>query len=65
MLVGFPRQGECAEGIQSFRSPEMLHVWLIDHPAGRFSPMMHLDDDTLQRLIKQKAAKQKAAKQLP
>ena len=56
MVIGSPRKGECAEGGLSFRSPEMLHVWLLDHPAGRFSPMMHLDDATLQELIRQESA---------
>jgi uncharacterized membrane protein len=32
-------KGECAEGIPVMRSPEMFHVWLIDHPLGRFTEM--------------------------
>jgi uncharacterized membrane protein len=32
-------QGRCAEGIPVMRSPEMFHVWFIDHPLGRFSEM--------------------------
>ena len=31
--------GECAEGIPIARSPEMFHVWFIDHPLGRFTEM--------------------------
>jgi uncharacterized membrane protein len=33
------RNGQCAEGIPVMRSPEMLHVWFIDHPLGRFTEM--------------------------
>jgi len=32
-------RGRCAEGIPVMRSPEMFHVWFIDHPLGRFSEM--------------------------
>jgi uncharacterized membrane protein len=31
--------GTCAEGIPVDRTPEMFHVWFIDHPLGRFSDM--------------------------
>jgi uncharacterized membrane protein len=31
--------GQCAEGIPVTRTPEMLHVWFIDHPLGRFTEM--------------------------
>lgn len=32
-------KGQCAEGIPVTRTPEMLHVWFIDHPLGRFTEM--------------------------
>ena len=32
-------KGECAEGEPVTRTPEMLHVWFIDHPLGRFTEM--------------------------
>ena len=32
-------QGRCAEGVPVSRTPEMFHVWFIDHPLGRFSEM--------------------------
>lgn len=35
--------GECAEGVVSHRSPEMMHLWLIDHPDGPFATKMHLE----------------------
>jgi len=56
VAIGAATLGECEEGELSFRSPEMLHVWLFDHPGGRFSAMMHLSDDDLQELIRQQAA---------
>ena len=33
-------EGECASGKASRRSPEMMHVWMIDHPHGRFATRM-------------------------
>ena len=27
----------CDQGISTDRSPEMIHVWLVDHPEGRFA----------------------------
>ena len=34
--------GECEKGVSRHRSPEMLHVWLIDHPRGIFTSGMML-----------------------
>jgi uncharacterized membrane protein len=31
--------GKCAEGVPVTRTPEMFHVWFIDHPLGRFTEM--------------------------
>ncbi len=37
-------QGHCAKGeILLKRSPEMLHVWFVDHPEGRFATSMSID----------------------
>jgi len=36
-------EGRCAEGVPSHVSPEMLHVWFVDHPKGPFSTQMHLE----------------------
>ncbi len=55
MVIGSPRRGKCEVGNLSFRSPEMLHVWRLDHPAGKFSPMMHLDNETVQRLLAERS----------
>ncbi len=35
--------GTCAEGVANHRSPEMIHVWLTDHPDGPFATKMHLE----------------------
>lgn len=38
--VGDPdANGKCAEGIPVMQTPEMFHVWFIDHPLGRFTHM--------------------------
>ena len=37
-------EGNCAEGIPVTKTPEMLHVWFIDHPLGRFTEMKIVDD---------------------
>lgn len=34
--------GSCLRGEPSYRSPEMLHTWLIDHPKGPFATSMIL-----------------------
>ena len=41
--VGWAMDGKtCDRGVGSHRSPEMLHVWLIDRPNGPFSTSMHV-----------------------
>jgi hypothetical protein len=47
LIVGQPEQGRCTRGVPQRRSPEMLHVWLIDHPAGQFSSQMNVTPDAL------------------
>lgn len=32
-------EGNCAEGEPVTRTPEMLHVWFMEHPLGRFTEM--------------------------
>ncbi len=39
--VGMPDEnGKCATGTLAMRSPEMLHVWFVDHPLGPFAAAM-------------------------
>jgi len=45
--------GWCEVGIPSTRSPEMLHVWLFDHPDGRFATRMGLSAELLKMGIEQ------------
>jgi len=49
--------GECTTGGEPIhRSPEMVHVWLIDHPRGAFSTGMTLPADVLREgLVKRRA----------
>ncbi|MFB6345152.1 MAG: WG repeat-containing protein [bacterium] len=43
--VGPAIEGNCRVGKPSKRSPEMIHVWFVDHPQGPFAtPMMLLYD---------------------
>ncbi len=34
--------GKCERGVPSQYSGEMMHVWLVDHPAGPFGSPMHI-----------------------
>ena len=36
---------ECAQA--SHRTPEMLHVWLVDHPSGPFATQMYIEPSLL------------------
>ena len=47
IIVGLPENGKCTRGLPQRRSPEMLHVWLIDHPSGQFSSQMIFPTDKL------------------
>ena len=56
--VGFTRQdGSCAEGVPTLRSPEMMHVWLIDHPDGPFATRMELGAAEFHALLRKRARK--------
>lgn len=37
----------CDGGVFFYRSPEMLHVWFVDHPQGRFATSMTIDKGLL------------------
>lgn len=39
LSTGEGRNG-CRDGEPSHRSPEMLHLWFLDHPMGRFATTM-------------------------
>jgi hypothetical protein len=51
LAIGAPSEDvACADGFPNDRSPEMLHVWLLDHPQGRFATDMALPSETLEAL---------------
>ncbi len=53
---GLFRDGPCPEGlVRTRRSPEMLHVWLIDRPNGPFSTSMFLPPAEVQQLLDDRA----------
>ena len=54
--VGASQEGRCAQGEPYHRSPEMIHVWLLDHPEGPFTTAMQIDPPLLNRLLKERAA---------
>ncbi len=43
-------KGECADGVPSSRSLEMLHVWFFDHPLGPFATSMELEPFQMKQL---------------
>ena len=55
LLTGEGKNG-CADGDPSHRSPEMLHVWFLDHPDGPFATAMWLDREHLEAAIEARAA---------
>jgi len=42
--------GRCQRGSPSQKSLEMLHVWFVDHPEGRFASRMRLPQELVERL---------------
>jgi hypothetical protein len=54
IIVAKPENGKCARGAPQRRSPEMLHVWLIDHPAGEFSSQMIFPTDALRLALERR-----------
>jgi len=43
--------GTCAVGTPSNRGPQMMHVWFLPHPGGRFATRMSLRRDVLRKLL--------------
>ena len=56
LILSQAQDRHCPKGEPSFRSPEMLHVWLLDHPNGRFATTMWLTREQLEdTLVKREA----------
>ena len=56
LLVGAADgQGRCEEGVPTHRSPEMIHIWLIDRPKGPFTSSMYLPDEEIGLLMELRA----------
>jgi hypothetical protein len=43
--------GRCPTSVFTHQSPEMMHVWLIEHPQGPFSTNMTLPHPLLKKLL--------------
>ena len=56
LLVSEARDGRCARGEPRYRSPEMMHIWFLDHPDGRFATTMWLGRERLDAALEQRAA---------
>ena len=54
LTVSFAKAGKCEVGVSTKRSPEMLHVWLLDTPFGRFGHQMDLPIELIEKLVKQR-----------
>ena len=53
--VGNPdTNGVCSRGTVHETSPEMIHVWLIEHPEGRFATNMSLNHKLFVQLVKER-----------
>jgi hypothetical protein len=46
--------GSCKEGTPTHRSPEMMHVWLIDHPEGPFTTSMMIEPRLFASLVEKR-----------
>lgn len=46
--------GTCFYGTPTHRSPEMLHVWLIDHPNGPFTTSMMIAPPLFHNLVQRR-----------
>jgi hypothetical protein len=55
--TGPVKDGTCETGSPSTRSPEMMHVWLLDHPQGPFATAMYLPQELLERLVRERDAR--------
>ena len=50
MAANTDAQRNCSIGTPSSKSPEMIHVWFLDHRQGPFATRMRLSADLLEKL---------------
>jgi hypothetical protein len=50
IVAASDNNNRCSEGVASYRSPEMMHVWLVTHPDGPFAGSMALTEEMQQEL---------------
>lgn len=52
------RRAPCTDPneVSSRISPEMMHVWLVDHPGGAFATAMEISPDLLSELLARRSA---------
>jgi hypothetical protein len=46
--------GRCLTGEPSYRSPEMLHVWLVDRPGGPFASNMYIEPERFPGMLEKR-----------
>ena len=54
ITVGLANEDGCNIGEPSDRSPEMIHLWLLDHPGGRFSRQMAVKRSLIMELVEKR-----------
>jgi hypothetical protein len=54
LSINWSVDGECERGTPSYFSGEMMHVWLVDRPHGRFATPMFLPNEVLVPLLEQR-----------
>jgi hypothetical protein len=54
LAIGWSVDGKCERGDLSYFSGEMMHVWLVDRPAGHFATPMYLPYKELGPMLEQR-----------
>ena len=53
--VGDPAEGEpCERGVSTHRSPEMLHLWFLEHPDGPFATGMFIEPELVRETMRKR-----------
>jgi len=54
LSINWSVDGACARGELSYFSGEMMHVWLVDRPAGHFATPMYIPYEALGPMLEQR-----------